>query len=448
MPLPRRGVGNCRGANGLQRCRVVKQGTRRPLARAVAQNLGLLLVSAAVALAAAELFLRRYLPMEGFLYRLHPRYHYTLAPNTRRLFVHRPRNGGGLVRVTVNSDGFRGDELGRGPHPRIVVYGDSCIEADYSRLAETFTKRLEARLSAAAGSRVETINAGVNGYGPDQALRRFQDEAERLRPTGIVFTMFADNDFGDLIRNRLYRTEGDLAVEAGGVLVEPLRQMFDPSAQNQDLELHKRLRHAFRRSRRRHRLTPEAREEQRKAALADYLRASVEMCQREFEEIVLRRNPLISDLIKDHYDADVSFFPDSAAATYKRALLEAVLRQLHTTAVRENVRVLVLVIPSPIDICDVCEVPVDPKEHPGYDRRRLATAATGAARGAELDVLNLFEPFREAGADGLYYRHGEDHWNAAGQDLAARLASERILAEGWLGALPARRDPPGGRRRP
>ena len=46
-----------------------------------------------------------------------------------------------------------------------------------------------------------------------------------------------------------------------------------------------------------------------------------------------------------------------------------------------------------------------------------------------LDVLDLFEPFREAGARGLYYHPPrEDHWNAAGQDLAARLACDRSSA--------------------
>ncbi len=409
-------------------------GPSRPPARTWAQNLGLLLVSMAVTLGAVEYLLRRYLPMEGFLYRLHPRSHYALAPNARALFVHTPQNGGKLVLVTVNSDGFRGDELRPGDHPRIVVYGDSCIEADYSRLGETFTKRLEVRLREATGRPLETINAGTNGYGPDQALRRFQDEVKWLRPSGVVFTVFADNDFGDLLRNRLYRLDGDRLVEAGGVLVGAAREMFDPTGRERDFELQKRLRHVLRRSRRRHRLSPEAREEQRLAAMADYLRASLEMCRREYDEAVVKRNPEISDLTKDHYDADVSFSPDSDAAAYKRALLEAVLRQVRTTAIDEGVRVLVLVVPSPIDVCEVCEVPVDPKDYPDYDRRRLTSEATAAARRAGLAVLDLYEPFWEAGSDGLYYRHGEDHWNAAGQDLAARLVSERIVAEGWLGA--------------
>jgi lysophospholipase L1-like esterase len=400
--------------------------------RSWAQNLALLAVSTAMALVGAELLLRRYLPMDGFLYSLHPRALYALAPNTRALFVHTPQNGGGLVLVTVNSDGFRGDELRGGGDPRILVYGDSYVEADYARLAETFTKRLEERLGKAAGRRVEAVNAGTNGYGPDQALRRFQDETKRLHPSGVVFAVFADNDFGDLVRNRLYRLEDGRLVEAGGVLVDPVRPLFDPTGRVQDFELRKRLRWLIRRSRRAHRLTPEAREAQRRAAMADYLRSSVELCRREYEEAVIARNPEITDLVKDHYDADVSFHPGSDAAVYKRALMEAVLRELRATAVREGVPVLVLVVPSPIDICEACEIAVDTKVYPEYDRRRLSREAAAAAQRAGLPALDLFDAFREAGPDRLYYRHGEDHWNADGQDLAARLVAKRIVSEGWL----------------
>ncbi len=404
----------------------------RPRVASLAQNLGLVLASTVLALGGAEILLRRYLPMDGFLYRLHPRSLYALAPKARALFVHAPRNGGGLVLVTVNSDGFRGDELRGGRDPRILVYGDSYVEADYARLAETFTERLEERVGALAGRHVEGVNAGTNGYGPDQALRRFQDEAKGLRPSGVVFALFADNDFGDLLRNRLYRLDEGRLAEAGGTLVGPVRSMFDPAGRVEDLELRKRLRWLVRRSRRPRRLTPESREAQRRAAMADYLRSSVELCRREYEEAVVKRNPEISDLVKDHYDADVSFFPESDAAVYKRALMEAVLRELRASALREGVPVLVLVVPSPVDICEACEIPVDTKAYPAYDRRRLSSELAAAAERAGLPVVDLFDAFRRAGPDALFYREGEDHWNAAGQDLAARLVAERIAAEGWL----------------
>jgi hypothetical protein len=412
----------------------------RSRGRAFLVNLTLALASTALAVAGSEWLLRRYLPLDGFLYRLDPRYLYTLAPNTRTLFVHAPVNGGGRVLVTVDSDGFRGDELRRDGEPRIVVYGDSCIQADFSHLAETFTRRLEVRLSAAAGRPVETVNAGVDGYGPDQALRRFQDEVRWLRPVGIVFTVFADNDFGDLVRNRLYRLEGGRLVEGGAVLAGSARRMFDPTGRQQGFVLWRRLQHLVRRARHRPRRTPEEKERRRQAAMARYLDLSEAMCRREYEESVVKRNPVISRYYKDHYDADLAFDPTSPAAVYKRRLLEAVLREVRKAAVTAGVRVLVLVVPSPVDVCDHYEIRVDLQKHPGYDRRRLSSEVVAAARSAGLDAFDLFAPFRQAGARRLYYHPpGQDHWNAAGQDLAARLVSDRIMAEGWLGVGPTRR---------
>src|SRR6185295_4536691 len=51
---------------------------------------------------------------------------------------------------------------------------------------------------------VETVNAGVVGYGPDQACLRMEAELSRLRPDLVVVAVLAENDYGDLVRNRLF----------------------------------------------------------------------------------------------------------------------------------------------------------------------------------------------------------------------------------------------------
>src|SRR6185503_7481910 len=108
--------------------------------------------------------------------------------------------------VHVNALGLRGDE----PEPtangrqRIVVYGDSFVEAEFSPLAETFPKRLEARLRA-AGVPLEVLNAGVVGYGPDQVCVRLEKELTQLRPDLLIVALASGNDYGDLVRNKLFR---------------------------------------------------------------------------------------------------------------------------------------------------------------------------------------------------------------------------------------------------
>ncbi len=122
-------------------------------------------------------------------------------------FTHDPLNGGHTTRWESNSQALRGPE----PHAtdlRVVVYGDSNIMARFSPWDETFTARLETALRneldstethKRAARQVDVVNAGVDGYGPDQSYLKMRTEMASLRPDIIVLDVFADNDFGDLV---------------------------------------------------------------------------------------------------------------------------------------------------------------------------------------------------------------------------------------------------------
>jgi hypothetical protein len=206
-----------------------------------------------------------------------------------------------------------------------------------------------------------------------------------------------------------------------------LRRQFENAAHRTPFHLLRglgRLRSALERP------APQARPPER---LALYVSRSLGACRGEYERIVVQGERAVDDLLHDHYDADVALAPGSPEAVYKRALLEAVLGRWREVSTRAGVPVLVLVIPSPIDVCDAFAIKVDRgAEYPEYDPARLSREAAEAARRQGLAVVDLFAPFRAAGADGLYYHYENDHWNPSGQDFAARLAAERILAEGWL----------------
>jgi len=90
-----------------------------------------------------------------------------------------------------------------GAAPRIAVYGDSFVEASFTREEFTFTRQLENALKEKGLSDVVVMNAGVQGYGPDQELRRMQRELGEARPDLIVWCLFSGNDYGDLLRNRM-----------------------------------------------------------------------------------------------------------------------------------------------------------------------------------------------------------------------------------------------------
>jgi lysophospholipase L1-like esterase len=331
------------------------------------------------------------------------------------------------VLFVVNSDGFRGDELRPQPGLRVLVYGDSFVEADYTPLPETFTKRLEARLASALARDVETVNAGVAGYGPDQALRRFEDEAGRLRPAAAVLVVYAGNDFGDVLRNRLYRLEGGRLVEGGGFVAESLWWQFEDARRRTPYHLLRGLKR-LRNARRRAGASAELEEQ-----LARYVPRSLEMCEEDYRRIVVQGERAVDSVFRDPYDADIALWPDSPAAVYKRELLEAVLGRWRDAAAAAHVPVLAVVVPPAID-CDAFDAKVDRAAYPLYDPARLSHAAAEAAGRQGLPVLELRDAFLAAGADGLYQRRDDDHWNARGQDLAARLVAERLVAEGWLSA--------------
>ena len=393
--------------------------------RGLVQNLGLLAVAALVAVAGAEWLLRTWAPQAGFVYRLDPRCLYTLAPGTRKLYLNSEVNGGRRVLFVVNQDGFRGEALRRNPGLRVVVYGDSFVEADYTPLRETFTKRLEVRLASALGRDVETVNAGVAGYGPDQELRRFVDEAPRLHPSAAVAVVYAGNDFGDVLRNRLYRLEAGRIVEGGGVVAQGLWWQFEDARRRTPYHLLrglKRLRNAHRRA---------GAAAELEELLAKYVPRSLEMCEEDFRRIVVQGERDVDSVFRDPYDADIALAPDSPAAVYKRDLLEAVLGLWRQAAAAARVPILLVVVPPAID-CGAFDVKVDREAYPRYDPARLSHDAAEAASRQGLPVLELRDPFLAAGADGLYQHHDDDHWNARGQDLAARLAAERVLAAGWL----------------
>jgi hypothetical protein len=132
------------------------------------QNALIVLFSTAITLVIAEFGLRGVLgPRFATIYERDDRLLYRLIPNAERVIVLPAINGGIVAPYRINSQGFRGAELARpGESMRVIVYGDSFIQGDFSRTEDTFTEQLRARLAGKMGSSVEVVNAGVIGYGP------------------------------------------------------------------------------------------------------------------------------------------------------------------------------------------------------------------------------------------------------------------------------------------
>jgi lysophospholipase L1-like esterase len=102
--------------------------------------------------------------------------------------------------VRINRLGLRDREIAEAREPgtvRLLTLGDSITAAFQVDLAETFQKGLEARLGRRDGRRYEVVNAGVNGFGTDQALLYYRHRGAALGPDVVVLMFYLGNDLKD-----------------------------------------------------------------------------------------------------------------------------------------------------------------------------------------------------------------------------------------------------------
>ena len=356
---------------------------------------------------------------------------YRLVPDSLREFRRLPVNGGEVIRYRVNSRGFRGEELVSAPRARIVVYGDSFIQGEFSTLENTFTERLEAHVSKGLGFDVEVVNAGVAGYGPDQALLKMQDELAGLAPDLLVVAIFSGNDFGDMVRNKLFRVgDAEALIETSFVIDADARRGME--VRSKELLLKRVLRDALHTLAVGMNLREPENSDVAKLSPTDRLDFFRQQHVREYDEYVVQGNDLVSELAWDTYDADVSLTPGSDSARYKIRLMDAVIGRIQAQAAELSVPMLLVPIPHPIDVGGHDTGEVDLERFPDYPPGGLVGFLEEIAERRSIPTVDLAKPFRELGTAAIYFQGFDDHWNDRGQDIAAELTADLILRSGLL----------------
>lgn len=354
-------------------------------------------------------------PRHRPIFRYDDRLIFKFIPNRRSTMTHATINGGGTVTHRINSQGFRGEELRpRGEMMRIVVYGDSFIHALYSTDEETFVVQLGGALARRLNRPVEAINAGVSSYGPDQIAQKMEAELPQLRPDLVVVAIFAGNDYGDLLRNKMFRLGAGAELIENRWTLDPKVRLWLDLSQKESI-LKRAIRSAI-----------GSRDAAAGAAESitstKFLLAEAE---REFRDFVIDRNNVITNTHIDYYSADVSLIPDSESARYKVALMRAMLGKIHDVARRNSTPLVFMFIPHPADVSDGNDWGMsDRSRFPQYDGRNQTAPLEGAAKYLGVPYLNLYETYRPLAVQELYLRGGDDHWNAAGQKLAAHTMAE------------------------
>jgi hypothetical protein len=364
------------------------------------------------------------------------RYLFRLRPGAWSDMSHLPVNGGHRVLHRINSRGFRGDELlPIGSAKRVVVYGDSFIHAFYTPQEETFTEQLERELVRVLATPVEVVNAGTSSYGPDQNMLRMEHELEALAPDLVILAIFAGNDFGDLIRNKMFEVDAQGVLHPRPfVLAEHLRIRFQLTHSESILRLAARKTNAGSNSAR-----------HRQPAAGDAAAASmdewIEIAAEEYDSYL--RDDVVTEPSVDRYNADTSLSPNGEAARYRARLMAAVLRRAAELARARSVPFMLLFIPHPVDVLDKYDgARVDTARFPDYRRSNLTDSLESIAVSSGIDFVNLFDTFRARRNEGLYLRGGDDHWAAAGQKVAAKVTAQHILQRGTLGTAPEKKGLP------
>ena len=384
-----------------------------------------LLISVGMSLVVAEFVLRVMLGPH-LLFQRDDRVLYRLVPGAERIAVMPPIDGGAVIRYKINNQGFRGAELARpGESMRVLVYGDSFIQGDFSRTEETFTEQLKGRLARKIGKSIEVVNAGVIGYGPDQELRRMEEELPTLKPNLVIVAIYAGNDFGDLIKNKLYRlsSDGSLQDNPSAFLDDAILSNMNQSRRSEPI-LRKILRAAIGRLFGNPGNSSVTGREARRAWVDAYLKLAIH----EYRQYVIEGDNAVH-LVSVPYNADVSLTPTSESARYQVAMMEQIMRRMGGTVAKNNAALVFLLIPSAIDVADEHEVEeVDPVKYPEYKRSTLTDILQQICQRNGFRAVNLFGPFWERRADDLYFKV-DGHWNPRGQAYAAELVSEFVIAQ-------------------
>lgn len=376
-------------------------------------------------LLAAELFLRLAAPESVFV--LDDTYLHGLRPNSEQVFKHADSNGGSEVPERINGRGFRGAEFTseRAKAKRVMVYGDSFVEAPFTTFERTLPKRLEQLLNERRGEAVEVVNAGVRGYGPDQISLRLDAELDEFRPDLVVVAVYSGNDFGDLIRNKIY------TLDERGELVK--RNYFIGTSLRKEVEARPRSALLARLRETVSTLKAAASGQRAETARPDgaaFFERSVRRCREQYADYL--QSDEVRDLFRDQYDADIAFRIEPEAARYKKRLMEQVLLKIKRTLDARGTPLVLLIIPTASDSVPGYELSVDRNVYKDYEPTALTSAIEEIAARNQIPHFNLFDAFTAADPSRLYFKFPDAHWNDDGQELAARTLVEFINSAGLL----------------
>ncbi len=375
-----------------------------------------------ISLSVVELMLQSFFRPHYFTtYDYDERSLFKFKPNTSRVFTHTPENGGESMLYKVNADGFVGPEL-RNPRPetRIIVYGDSFIHANYTPYEGRFTTVLEDRLANELDGGVEVINAGISGFAPDQILRRMERELDLYEPDLVIVSIFSGNDFGDLLRNRMYGLNASGELEERDFKLDP-EQARQVELNNREFALVRIARRALRAMAGKGEAVTEFDPEA-------WIDAALVQHQGEYESYIAG-DTTVGTFAVDPYSTDIAVFPNADSSKTKVELMDAIIGRISRVASDSGTELLFMIVPHPMDLLDGNHSSgrIDPEKYPDYLPTRLTGILEDSVTSHGQNGVNLYPVLQAGEVDELFLKGGDDHWNAAGQAKAADAVAAEVV---------------------
>ncbi len=114
---------------------------------------------------------------------------------------------------------------------RILMLGDSMVEAIEVAENETSHQVLEDTLNAraSAGIEFEVLNAGIFAWGPPQALEYYRVEGKSYKPDLVLAVWFPGNDLLDVLPNHIMTGGPDGGVHCFAPYFAICKGQFDPT---------------------------------------------------------------------------------------------------------------------------------------------------------------------------------------------------------------------------
>lgn len=299
--------------------------------------------------------------------------------------------------VAINSVGMRDREhsleKAEDAH-RVIVLGDSFMEAVQVAADESLPRLLEDDLTRELGRPTDVINAGVSGWGTDDELRYLTEYGLEYDPDLVVLTMTLHNDVSDNLRQEWHTVvDGELVDQN----VEPISWFT-----------YKKL--------------------QVKAFLAVRLQL-VQLVR------LVRNSGAIQTTTLQLRSHVAQLFDDPPPEQISTGweLTELVLEEMKAVTTEKNARLVVVLLPLEYQLSDetfdawASNAGLDLET---VDRHRPQRMMTDIAARLDIPVIDLEPAFRQWTADGgeTLYVSGDGHWNERGHRLATDVVVRELIA--------------------